>query len=196
MSSLPQNFQSKQGFDVLEADFGGGAVSPAEVVIDGDANSLQVLSAVERLKGAASQGESLLNGAAYETNGAGDLGLLTFQLAADPSTDEAVDTVKRLRDEYVPAAFAGVDAKVYVTGQAAINLDLFELTDSYTPIVFAFVLGLSFVLLMLVFRSIVVPAKAILMNLLSVGAAYGLIVLVSQKGFLIGPPGLPAGRHD
>ena len=189
VSSLPQSFHSKQGFDVLEADFGGGAVSPVEVVIDGDANSQQVLSAVERLKGAASQGESLLNGAAYETNEAGDLGLLTFQLAADPSTDAAIDTVKRLRDEYVPAAFASVDAKVYVAGLAAINLDMFELTDRYTPFVFAFVLSLSFVLLMLVFRSIVVPVKAILMNLLSVGAAYGLLVLVFQKGFLIGPLG-------
>ena len=71
-----------------------------------------------------------------------------------------------------------------MTGQAAISLDQYDLTDQYTPILFAFVLGLSFVLLMLVFRSIVVPAKAIVLNLLSVGSAYGLIVLVFQKGFL------------
>ena len=72
---------------------------------------------------------------------------------------------------------------VYVTGDTAINQDFFDLTDQRTPWVFAFVLGLSFLLLMVAFRSIVVPAKAIIMNLLSVGAAYGLIVLVFQKGY-------------
>ena len=71
-----------------------------------------------------------------------------------------------------------------VTGAtAAITHDFNTLVDHYTPIVFAFVLGLSFLLLMVAFRSIVVPAKAIIMNLLSVGAAYGLIVLVFQKGY-------------
>jgi len=76
-----------------------------------------------------------------------------------------------------------VDAEVLVGGDTAFNKDFFDLTDTYTPIVFVFVLGLSFLLLMVVFRSIVVPLKAIIMNLLSVGAAYGLIVLVFQEGF-------------
>jgi RND superfamily putative drug exporter len=71
---------------------------------------------------------------------------------------------------------------VLVGGQTAFNKDFFDLTDHYMPIVFTFVLGVSFLLLMVVFRSIVVPIKAIIMNLLSVGAAYGLIVLVTQKG--------------
>ena len=69
-----------------------------------------------------------------------------------------------------------------VGGETAFNKDFFDVADRYLPIVFVFVLGLSFVLLTVAFRSIVVPAKAIVMNLLSVGAAYGLIVLVSQKG--------------
>ena len=69
-----------------------------------------------------------------------------------------------------------------VTGTTAKQIDYLDVTDSYTPIVVAFVLGLSFVLLTVVFRSLVVPLKAIVMNLLSVGAAYGLLVLVFQKG--------------
>jgi RND superfamily putative drug exporter len=73
---------------------------------------------------------------------------------------------------------------VLVTGAPAENADFEAIVRDYTPIVFAFVLGLSFLLLMLAFRSIVVPAKAIVMNLLSVGAAYGLLVLVFQKGYL------------
>ena len=68
-----------------------------------------------------------------------------------------------------------------VTG-VRLNVDFFDSVDRYTPWVFGFVLGLSFILLTLVFRSLVVPVKAILMNLLSVGAAYGLVVLVFQKG--------------
>jgi RND superfamily putative drug exporter len=87
-----------------------------------------------------------------------------------------------LRSDYIPQAFSGVEADVLVTGQTAGHIDYFDLTDDYIPIVFAFVLGLSFVLLTLVFRSLVVPVKAIIMNLLSVGAAYGLMVLVFQKG--------------
>jgi RND superfamily putative drug exporter len=69
-----------------------------------------------------------------------------------------------------------------VGGFTAENLDGFDMLARYTPIVFAFVLGLSFVLLMVVFRSIVVPIKAVIMNLLSVVAAYGLLVLVTQEG--------------
>lgn len=83
----------------------------------------------------------------------------------------------------VPQSFGGTPARVYVTGDAAFNKDFFDLVDKWTPIVFAFVLGLSFILLTLAFRSIIVPAKAIVMNLLSVGASYGLLVLVFQKGY-------------
>ena len=90
--------------------------------------------------------------------------------------------MKRLRAVDVPAAFEGVDAEVLVTGETAESVDYFALVHRWLPIVFAFVLGLSFVLLMIAFRSIVVPAKAVVLNLLSVGAAYGLLVLVFQKG--------------
>ena len=75
-------------------------------------------------------------------------------------------------------------AQMLVTGITANNVDFFEMRDQYTPIVFTFVLGLSFMLLMIVFRSLVVAVKAILMNLLSVGAAYGLLVWVFQEGHL------------
>src|SRR5665811_2272544 len=79
-------------------------------------------------------------------------------------------------------AFAGSGAQVYVTGQSAGNVDYIDIVNRHVPWVFALVLSLSFILLMVAFRSIVIPAKAIVMNLLSVGAAYGLITLVSLKG--------------
>jgi IstB-like ATP binding protein/MMPL family len=71
--------------------------------------------------------------------------------------------------------------KVLVGGETAFGKDFFDLTNRYCPIVFAFVLGMSFLLLAVVFRSIVVPIKAIIMNLLFVGAAYGLMFLVTQR---------------
>jgi RND superfamily putative drug exporter len=101
----------------------------------------------------------------------------------DPGSEESVTAVHSLRDQYVPDAFGSEPVGVYVTGVSAFNVDFFEVTTQYMPIVFAVVLSFSFLLLLVVFRSIVVPLKAIVMNLLSVGAAYGLMVLVIQKGF-------------
>ena len=101
--------------------------------------------------------------------------------ATDSQSQAAVDAVTRLRDQYVPQAF-GQDSGVLVGGDTASTKDFFDISDQYTPIIIGLVLLLSFVLLTVVFRSIVVPAKAIVMNLLSVGAAYGLITLIFQQG--------------
>ena len=88
-----------------------------------------------------------------------------------------------IREQHVPAAFGdGVPAAVHVGGVSGETADVFAIVERYTPIVFAFVLGFSFIVLLLVFRSIVIPIKAVVMNLLSVGAAYGILVLVFQKG--------------
>ena len=115
-------------------------------------------------------------------NPAGDLAWLEVIIPGEPSGEMALDAVSTLRGEYIPAAFEGVPAEVYVGGASAFSEDLFDVAERYTPIVFAFVLGFSFIALMLVFRSIVIPIKAVIMNLISVGAAYGLMVLVFQKG--------------
>ena len=87
-----------------------------------------------------------------------------------------------MRSQHIPEAFLGVEADVLVTGLTAGNIEFFDIAKRFTPIMFAIVLGLSLMLPTVVFRSIVVPIKAILMNLLSVGAAYGLMVLVLHKG--------------
>lgn len=183
VSTLPESFQSRKGFLILEEEFAGGQVYPAEVVIDGRVSSSGVQAAIANLKQRVAA-DKVFGPSTFEANPGGDLGLLSFQMAADPATDEAIEAIRRLRNDYIHQAFAGVDAKVYVTGLAAGNVDFFDLAETYTPRVFLLVLGLSFLLLMMVFRSIVVPVKAMIMNLLSVGAAYGLLVLVFQKGFL------------
>ena len=117
-----------------------------------------------------------------QTDKAGDLTLLSVPIAGSSTSDLAIAKVRELRDTYIPQAFAGSPAKVYVTGDTAFNVDYIDIVNAYFPWVIALVLALSFVLLMLAFRSVVVPATAIVMNLLSVGAAYGLITLVFQHG--------------
>ena len=120
--------------------------------------------------------------AALPTNTHGNLTVIEIPVPGAPSSVHAFDLIKRLRDDYIPAAFDGVPAEAYVGGISAEYLDFDTQLRAYLPIIFAFILGVSFVLLLVVFRSIVIPIKAIVMNLLSVGAAYGLMVLVFQRG--------------
>ncbi|HJX62055.1 MAG TPA: MMPL family transporter [Dehalococcoidia bacterium] len=181
VSTLPDSLPAKQAFLTLDREFSAGLISPAHVVIDGQVNSPQVQEGVQRLESILA-GDPAFGNPTYEANAAGDLALVEVPVAGDPNSNQAEDAVQRLRGDYVPQAFGGVPARVLVGGDIAANLDGFDMLERYTPIVFAFVLGLSFILLLVVFRSIVVPIKAVIMNLLSVGAAYGLLVLVTQEG--------------
>ena len=121
------------------------------------------------------------------TSPGGDLTVLSLVVLGDPNGETAQAAVRTLRSDYLPAAFAGTGlvagTDVLTTGQTSYVIDYLDTINGATPWVFLLVLGLSFVLLMVVFRSLVVPLKAILMNLLSVGAAYGLMVAVFQKGW-------------
>ena len=182
VSTIPDELPSKQAFDVLAAEFSGGLSSPVEIVVDGDVNSPAVDDGLRQLE-ASLEGDGMFGPLQLQENAAGDLTLVSVPINADPASSAAVDAVERVREEYVPTAFPdGGPVRALVGGETAFNKDFFDVADRYLPIVFVFVLGLSFILLTIAFRSIVVPAKAIVMNLLSVGAAYGLIVLVSQKG--------------
>ena len=182
VDSFPDGVQTKEAFLVLEEEFSFGVVSPTEIVVDGDAGSAKVQEAIVRLQARLDSDAAFVGQSTVRVNDAGDLTLVSVPVAGGSSSDVAVSAVSRLRDEYIPQEFGDVDAEVLVTGFTAFNMDFFDLVDTFTPIVIGVVLALSFLLLMVVFRSIVVPAKAIVMNLLSVGAAYGLMVLVFQKG--------------
>jgi RND superfamily putative drug exporter len=112
-----------------------------------------------------------------------DLAAISTPVAGDKTGDRALDAVRQLRSDAIPRAFAAApDTQVLVGGDTADNVDYIDAMTYWLPFVFVFVLGLSFVLLTLVFRSIVIATTAIVFNLLSVGAAYGLIVLVFQHG--------------
>src|SRR5918996_2689035 len=183
VTTLSDETMSKRAFNALSADFSGGLDSPLEVVIDGDIDAPQVQAGIAEMRKLLAA-DGLFGPATVETNEAGDLTVVSAPVKADPSSAVATESIERIRGDYVPQAFGGVDGiEVLVGGDTAFSKDFFDLTDYYTPIVFVLVLGMSFVLLTVVFRSIVVPIKAIIMNLLSVGAAYGVLVLVNQNGF-------------
>ena len=117
-----------------------------------------------------------------QTAESGTLALLSVPVNGDSVGDLALAKVRELRGTLLPRAFGDSGARVFVTGQTAGNVDYIDIVNRYFPWVFVLVLSLSFLLLLVAFRSIVIPAKAIAMNLLSVGAAYGLITLVSLEG--------------
>src|SRR5215469_7153696 len=182
VSSLPAGSQSRQAFTVLSREFVGGLATPVQVVITGPVTSPAVRADTAHLRAMLARDHEFGSPGTVTVNRAGDLALISVPMAADPSSPAAVASIARIRDQLVPQAFGRAPVQVLVGGQASLNKDFFDLTAKYRPLVFAFVLGLSFVLLLLVFRSIVIPATAIAMNLLSVGAAYGLLVLVFQTG--------------
>ena len=197
VSTMPDGIESKEGFLILDEHFSAGEVTPAEIVIDGDVDSPAVQAGIDRLT-AALEGDTLFSEPRpLEVNGARDLAVLSVPLAGDAVSTETQNALKRLRGTYIPAAFESVPGTtVLVTGEAAFQLDFFTIADNAAYVVFPFVLGVSFLLLLLVFRSIVVPIKAIILNQLSVGATYGLLVLIFQKGGWQRGLWLPAGGDD
>jgi len=119
---------------------------------------------------------------------------VSFTLAGSPNDPSNWEIVRSLRRDVLPAAFNGVtDSRTYVSGNAAYSLDYGDWYGNQMPLVIGFVLGMSFLLLLVAFHSIVIPIKAILLNLLSAGAAFGVLVLVFQEGWLQELTGIKPG---
>ncbi|MDA1296705.1 MAG: MMPL family transporter [Chloroflexi bacterium] len=187
VETLPGEFRARQTFDILINEFEGGQglgdVSAVDLVIDRGADTQAARDAIGRLDAILAADPAFGAVGEYEVSPDGQVGLLPVLLAVAGDSDEATRFIRKLRGDYLPAAAFPADP--LVGGVTAFSVDFFNLVDDWTPIVLALVLSLSFVLLMVVFRSVIVPIKAIILNLLSVGAAYGLLVLVFQEGFLI-----------
>jgi RND superfamily putative drug exporter len=179
VASLPDTLPSKQGFIAVAKYFPSQDPYPVEIVTAGgsaadraDLARLQAALAVDPRFGA---GPIL---AAPD----GSVLALTVPIQGDAVSSRDVAAVADLRQHLIPAAFTGSAVKVYVGGKTAETADYFHAVGAPTPYVLAFVLGLSFLLLMLAFRSLVVAALSVLLNLLSAGAAYGLLTLVFLHG--------------
>ena len=181
ISTLPDDSNPRHAFDVLNREFSDGVLTADVVIQAPSVHAPEVQSSIDELITALSE-DGFFGASTMEENETGDLALLTVVMPGDFSSPESKSALERLRGDYIPAAFKGSSAKVVVGGPTAENVDSVQTQRDYLPYVFTFVLGLSFLLLLVVFRSIVVPLKAVVMNLLSVGAAYGALVLVFQEG--------------
>jgi RND superfamily putative drug exporter len=171
----------------LERDFAGGLTDPIEVVVTGDVKSAQTQSAIQVFQQDVAKLPVFSPETVVQPSSDGSVVKISTYLKGDTQNDAAFAAVRELRSTTVPQAFGNVPGvTAYVGGNTAFFTDFLSVTNTYQWVVLAFVLGLSFILLTIVFRSIVVPLKAILLNLLSVGAAYGAITLVFQKGVGIG----------
>ena len=182
---LPERFEARQGFAALHRDFPGATANPVEIVVAEDASQPASERALARLRTTLAA-DSRFGPGRIEGSPNGDVAMLSVPVRGDPSGDAAVSAVRHLRSTTVPAIFAGTQAEVLVGGTTSENIDYFDSVIGPAPWVIAFVLGLTLVFLTVVFRSVVVAATAVALNLLSVGAAYGLLVLVFQDGFASG----------
>ena len=188
ISVLPDEIPAKQGFQTLDEKFGFGSDAPALVVIEGDVGSDAFAVALTKLEQSITDDDGLQS-PQVRIEPSVNLASFTSNIPGDPQNQSALNTIRRIRADLIPDAFAGVSEgsyTAYVGGSSAEVVDSVKVTDDYLPIVFTSVLSLSFILLLFAFRSLVISIASIVMNLLSVAAAYGLVVLVFQKGFLIG----------
>jgi uncharacterized membrane protein YdfJ with MMPL/SSD domain len=180
---LPKDLATIQTYHKVQAAFPSEAAPATVVVKAADLDAPQVQQAIAGFEKAIA-GDGMFPGTiTTEVNPSHTVAQLNVGLAGSGSGDAATKAVEHLRDDVLPATLdrtAGITAEV--GGQAAAEHDFNTLMKTKTPLVFAFVLGLAFVLLLVTFRSIVIPIKAIILNLLSVGAAYGLLKIVFQDG--------------
>jgi uncharacterized membrane protein YdfJ with MMPL/SSD domain len=180
---LPRSIPVVKTYDRVTAAFPGEAASATVVVQADDVTSGPVAGAIERLRHEAAASKSVAGPASVEESADGQVAAIDIPTIGSGSDATATRAMQQVREDLVPAAFASVEgAEVDVTGPAAQSQDFNDQLAKGLPLVFGFVLGFAFLLLLVTFRSIVVPIKAIVLNLLSVGAAYGVLVLVFQRG--------------
>jgi putative drug exporter of the RND superfamily len=178
VSALPDRFESRQGFAALQRNFPGATASPVEIVVA--SGTSRSAAALDQLRGDLADNPEF--GPGRIVRSPDGVAVLSVPVRGDPSGDRAVEAVRELRSTTIPAAFAGTGADVVVGGTTSENVDYIDSAIGPAFLVIALVLGLTLVLLTMVFRSLVLAALTVVLNLLSVGAAYGLIVLVFQHG--------------
>ncbi|HYP22283.1 MAG TPA: MMPL family transporter [Actinomycetota bacterium] len=173
---------SRQAYDLLAEGFGPGVTGP--LILAARLGGPEGMADVERLADAVSASDRVAAVTPPVPNPEGDTAVVTVFPTTSPQDPETNHLVHELRDEIVPSALEGTETEVFVGGATASTIDFSEKNAERLPILIGTVLALSFLLLMVVFRSILVPLKAVVMNLLSIGAAYGVIVAIFQWGWL------------
>lgn len=184
--TLPDTRTERRGYDLVAESFGPGVNGPLVIAIDTSQDASQVQNLSTQVL--ADPGIAAVSPADINTE-AGVATIVAFPNTA-PQDDATLDTVQRIRSEIIPPLFDSSPARAHVGGATAGFADIGDRVNDRLPLFIAAVIVLSFLLLMFVFRSILVPLKAALLNLLSIGAAYGVLVMVFQWGWGAGLIGL------
>ncbi len=174
--------QHHEAFTRLVGGFPAGIMSPVEVVIDAPYADPDVEPRVADFQAALTFDKSLSGQTLVQTNLDRDVVLISSPTISHPDSEFAIAAVQNLRDELVPEVFGDAGIEVFVTGRSAFSADLLNLVERYTPFVVALVLVASLIILVLATRSLIVPALVTLINLLSAGAALGVMALIYQSG--------------
>jgi uncharacterized membrane protein YdfJ with MMPL/SSD domain len=169
--------------DRIDAAFPGGSVPAATVIKAKDVTTPEIQAAIEQLHDTAIATGQLWEPSSVEISPDKTVAIVSLAIKGKGTDAASSRSLAVLRDEVVPATVGRLDdAEVAVSGGTARSKDFLDTMRSHLPIVFGFVLSLAFILLLATFRSIVIPIKAIVLNLLSVGAAYGILTFVFQDG--------------
>jgi uncharacterized membrane protein YdfJ with MMPL/SSD domain len=182
ISDLPSGLSTIQTYEQIQ-DLYPSEHPPAEIVVQADdVRSPQVTAAIDEVTSQARAEGVAVGGPEVRVNDQATVAAVSMPLAGDGENQRSKDALSALRGDLIPTAFAGTGAQVDVAGDTASSVDWQDSLREHLPLVFGFVLTLAFILLLVTFRSVVVPITSIVLNLLSVGAAYGLLVLVFQEG--------------
>jgi putative drug exporter of the RND superfamily len=184
--ALPAGRTERQAYDLLAQGFGPGSNGPVVVAVDMAGDPTVIDPLVEALS--ADPGIAAVG--APEVYADAGVAVVMAIPTTGPQDAATHETVERLRADVLPSVLAGSPAQAHVGGQTANFADVGARVNERLPVLIAAVLAMSFVLLMLVFRSVLVPLKAVALNLLSIGAAYGVMVMVFQWGWAGGLIGL------
>ncbi|MFJ7333009.1 MMPL family transporter [Streptomyces sp. NPDC101116] len=177
--SLPQSRTERRAYDLVAEGFGPGTNGPLVIAADPSGDP----GVVDRLVTTVAADPGIASVAPTHIDRATGIATLVVFPTTGPQDKATADTIARLRTDVLPTAIGHGPARAHVGGAAASLSDVGQRTSQRLPVFVAAVLAMSFLLLMLVFRSILVPLKAVLLNLLSIGAAYGIMVAVFQWGW-------------
>jgi RND superfamily putative drug exporter len=184
LESLPTSAPTVPTIHRIEDAFSNGVAAPAIVAIEANTDSPATKQAITALSSRALASGQALKPIEVDVNASHDVARVTIPLVGNGVDDRSNEALKTLRDDILPATVGRVPGATFaVTGNTAQSVDQNSLLKSKAPIVFGFVLIFAFGLLLVSFRSIVIAVKAILLNLLSVAAAYGVLIVIFQYGW-------------
>ena len=184
IEEMPQDLAVIKTYDKVKQVFPKEGVTATVVVEAAGVGSGAAAAGIADLQARVERSDAFLPGTQLTYSDDGTVAKVDVPTRGSGTDAASVKALDALRGDIIPATIGGVEgATVNVSGDAAVSADFRDQLNSRLPLIFAFVFGLAFLLMLVTFRSIVIPIKAILLNLLSVGAAYGVLVLVFQKGW-------------